>query len=130
MNKEQSESKIETLKNKIEMLQSNTSLSSGAQDLVKLLNLANTDEDVATRLDELGTTSKAELIAYGKEKGFNFTEEDIDTINNELFGASDELSGDELEQVAGGTEQRTVLAVSLVWASAIAVTSLVGSRPR
>jgi len=93
---------IEILKNKIGVLQSNDSLSLGAQNLVKLLSLSDTDEDVAKRLNELSTTSKAEFINYGKEKGLDFTEEDMNVISNELFGASDELTDADLEDVAGG----------------------------
>lgn len=97
-----SEEQIEVFKEKLERLQSSVSLSLEAQDLVKLLILVGADEDVKKRLSELGTATKAELIAYGKEKEFNFTEEDIDAVGNELFAASDELTDDDLEQVASG----------------------------
>ena len=97
-----SEKQIEVFKKKIEILQSNDSLSLGAQALVKLLSLIGTDADVKKQLNELGTETKAELIAYGKEKGFDFTEEDVDAVGNEIFGASDELSDDDLKQVASG----------------------------
>lgn len=101
MDKEQSK-KIEIIKNKLEMQQSNASLSSGAEDFIKLLNLAGTDEDVAKYIGKLGTGSRAELIAYGKEKGLNFTEEDMDNVGDEIFSASNELSDEDLEQIAGG----------------------------
>jgi len=131
MNKEQNE-QFETLKNKYEMLQSNDSLSSGAKDYARLLNLADTDEDVAKRLGELGTISSAKVIAYGKEKGFVFTEEDMEDVGNEIFGASNKLSNDDLEQVAGGAQARTVVgAVSLgvgVVSLGISVATAVNSR--
>ena len=110
MNKEQ----LEKLKSKIEMHQNNTSLSSGAQDFIKLLNLGETDEVAAKRLNELSRAPKAEVIAYGKEKGLHFTEEDMKVVTDEILEASDELSDVDLENVAGGAEARTVIVSSAV----------------
>jgi len=128
MNQKQIESTIEILKNKLEMLQSNTSLGSGAQDFIKLLKLADTDEDVAKRLSELGTASRSDFVAFGKEKGFNFTKADVDTVADEIFGASDELSNHDLEQVAGGTTVAlaAIAAGASVVSAGVAVATLIG----
>ncbi|NDJ53226.1 MAG: Nif11-like leader peptide family natural product precursor [Chloroflexi bacterium] len=40
------------------------------------------------------------LVAYGKEKGYEFTSEDVKTAGEELFGT--ELTDEQLEYVSGG----------------------------
>ena len=60
------------------------------------------------------------MIAYGKEKGFHFTEEDMKVVTYERLEAFDELSDADLENVAGGAEARTLVAAfSLVVAFSI-----------
>ena len=90
------------LKDRLETLKSNASLSEGVQNFIKLLGVAETDEEVSKRLHELGKSSPADLIAYGKEKGFNFSKEDLGVVSQELFKGSDEFSDDDLANVAGG----------------------------
>ena len=78
-------------------------LSPGAWDFYALMKLAETDEETAKRLAELSMGAPKELIAYGKEKGFTFSERDIQAVGEDILEPSDELSDEELELAAGGT---------------------------
>ena len=82
---------------------SGTDLSPGAKEYYALLNLAETDADVAARLDEIGRKTREELIIYGKEKGFNFNEQDIREVTLHILEPSNEISEEDLELAAGGT---------------------------
>jgi len=76
--------------------------SPGVQAFFALIKLAETDGEVAKRLDELASGTPEELIAYGKEKGFIFDEEDMLAIGKDILDPSDELSEEDLELAAGG----------------------------
>jgi len=94
---------IRILDSRIQKLkQSEATLSPGAKEFYKLIELSETDEDVANRMVELGSGTVNDLIAYGKEKGFTFTEQDIKAVSKDIMDSSDELSEEELEMVAGG----------------------------
>ena len=75
----------------------------GAQALLALIELGETDSEVAKRLEELGDATREEFIAYGREKGFVFNEQDLDEVGKNILQPTDELSDEELEMVAGGT---------------------------
>ena len=88
------------------LAQPDVSLSPGARDFYALTKLAETDEEVAKRLEEIAAGSQEtpeELIAYGREKGFVFDRQDMLAIGKDILEPSDELSDDELELAAGGT---------------------------
>jgi len=98
----------ELLKSRLQkkLAQPGVSLSPGARDFYALTKLAETDEEVAKRLEEIASGSQEtpeELIAYGKEKGFNFDRQDMLAVGKDILEPSDELSDDELELAAGGT---------------------------
>ena len=79
-------------------------LSPGTQAIYALMELAETDSEVAKELEALGPdVTRAQLIAYGKEKGFVFGEQDLDDVGKDALDQSEELSDEELELVAGGT---------------------------
>ena len=77
--------------------------SPGAQAFYELMKLGENDKSVAERLGELGAGEPGELIAYGKEKGFEFSEQDIKAAGEYILEPSNELSEEELELAAGGT---------------------------
>jgi len=77
--------------------------SPGAKAFFSLVKLAETDEDVALRLNELAEATPEELIAYGADLGFVFTEQDMLDIGKDILEPSDELSDEDLELVAGGS---------------------------
>ena len=77
-------------------------LSPGAQAFCALMKLSETDEEVEKRLTELAGGTPEELIAYGREKGFVFDEQDMLAFGKDILEPSDELSEEELELVAGG----------------------------
>ena len=79
------------------------SKSPGAEAFYALLKLGEDDESVAERLAELASCAPEELIAYGKEKGFDFSEVDIQAAGEYILEPSNELSEEELELAAGGT---------------------------
>ena len=85
------------------MAQPDFSLSPGAQAFYELMKLAETDEEVEKRLEELSAGTPEELIFYGRQKGFVFDRQDILAIGRDILEQSDELSDEELELVAGGT---------------------------
>ena len=98
-----SEKKVEgLLKNLGEKLQNPGALSPGAREFHKLLELAETDKAVSKRLAELSTGSAKEIVAYGKEKGFTFTEKDMLDFGKILVHPTGELSDEELQMAAGG----------------------------
>ena len=81
--------------------QPEASLSPGAREFYALIKLAETDESVAERLAELGAGAPEALIAYGREKGFTFNEQDMQAIGKDILEPSDELSDEELELADG-----------------------------
>ena len=83
--------------------QPDVSKSPGTQAFYALLKLGEDDESVAERLAELAAGTPAELVAYGKEKGFDFSERDIQAAGEYFLEPSNELSEEELELAAGGT---------------------------
>ena len=95
--------------------------SPGAQAFFALTKLAETDEGVAKRLDELAEGSAEELIAYGKELGFLFTKQDILDIGKDILEQSDELNDDELGLVAGGVFVTATFAIVFALGAAAGV---------
>ena len=92
----------EILMQRLKKLQADASLSPGAQEFIKFMMLTETDESVAKKLAELGAGTPEELIAYGKEKGCAFNEQDMKDVGKIIMEPSDELSEEELKNVAGG----------------------------
>ena len=101
--KEFQEQAQQIVKSKVQKMQeSYDSISAGANEFLKLVELAESDEDVAGRLAELGSGTAEDIIAYGREKGFIFNESDMKNVSNNILEPKNELSEEELEQVAGG----------------------------
>ena len=98
--------------------------SPGVKAFFDLSRLAETDESIAKRLEEIGTDATDELIAYGAEKGFIFTAQDLADIGKEILAPSEELSDEELELVAGGTSLLVALAF---FAASVGVAVAVGA---
>ena len=98
----------------------NSALSSGARDFYALIKLAETDEETAKRLEELNTGTPEELIAFGKEKGFVFNEQDMQDFGKGILEQSDELDDEELELVAGGTTVLVAFGVGAILVLGIA----------
>ena len=120
------ESALDLLAARMKKAQSNESeLSTGVKEFYALLNLAETDGEVAKRLEEISAQTRAELIAYGKEKGFNFNEQDIKEVTKQILEPSNEISEEDLELVAGGTTVLVGIALASLIAS-VAVFGIVG----
>jgi len=83
-------------------LGSEQTLSDGAKQFMAFSKLADTDAKIAEQIAELSGCPQ-ELIAYGKEKGFNFDENDIKEVAKKLMEREEEISDTELETVVGGT---------------------------
>jgi len=60
-------------------------ISPGAQDFYALIKLGETDESVGQRLAELVADTPEALIAYGKERGFTFSEQDIQAAGDYIL---------------------------------------------
>ena len=117
----------EILARKLKELQADASLSPGAKEFVNLMNLAETDESVAKKLAELGAGTSEELIAYGKEKGCVFNEQDMKDVGKIIMEPSDELNEEELKKVAGGAFPISAIAVCAVVVAASSVVTAVTS---
>ena len=102
----------EMLKSRLQQAQREpgASQSPGVKEFFALMKLGESDEAVGKRLDELSGGTPEELIAYGKEKGFLFSREDMLDIGKDILEPSDELSDEELELVAGGTTMGLLVA--------------------
>ena len=98
------EKSLKLLKGRMKQSQrSEASLSPGVREFYALVDLSETDKEVEKRLAEISAGTREELIAYGREKGFNFDEQDIQAVSKDILEPTDELSEEELELVAGGT---------------------------
>ncbi len=67
------------------------------------------NEEIKNRAKEIGLDPKG-IIAYGKELGLKFDEEDMKTLSAEADVTEEELSEEELEKIAGGLATTTILA--------------------
>ena len=94
--------------------QPDASTTPGVQAFYALIKLAETDGIVAKRLAELGEGSSEALIAYGKEKGFIFNEQDVQAIGKDILEPANELSEEELELAAGGVTITAAVVLSIV----------------
>ena len=82
-----------------------------AKAFYAMLKLAETNEEVREQLERMAQdTTREELIAYGKEKGFIFDEQDLEAVSKDILEPTDELNEEELEKVAGGTTADAVTA--------------------
>jgi len=106
------------LRGRINKKMSDASISPGAKEFYNFIKMAESDIEIAKRVAELGYRTPEELIAYGKEKGFTFTEADMDAVSKDVLEPQNELSEEELEMVAGGS---TLLGVALMIAAACAI---------
>ena len=103
--------------------QADDSVSPGVQAFYDFIKLAETDAAVAAQVAEIGAGTPEKIIAYGKEKGFIFTEEDMKSAAGNILDASNELSDEELEAATGGI-LATAAAVSSVVSAVVGVASL------
>ena len=103
------------------MRQPDASLSPGAQEFGKLVKLGDTNEEVGKRLAEFTLGSADELVAYGKEKGFNFNRQDMKDFADSIMQPSDGLSEEELEMAAGGCIG--AIAVAVYAAAAVVISA-------
>ena len=76
--------------------------SEGMKNLKRFIKLSEENAEVKSKLNELGFSDPSAIINYGKELGYEFTEQDLEQLGNSLLEQSEELSDEELEQVAGG----------------------------
>jgi len=63
---------------------------------------SKSDENVAKRLEKIASGTTDDFIAYGKENGFIFDEQDMKSVTHGILEKTDELSEEDLENVAGG----------------------------
>ena len=92
-----------TIKLQHKLEKPDVSLTPGAQAFCAFMKLAESDEEVAKRLEELAEGTPEQLSAYGAEKGFVFDRDDMLAFGKDILEPQDELSDEELELVAGGT---------------------------
>ena len=126
--REYQEKALHMMKSRVLNLQPDVSLSDGAKEFLRFIKIADDDETIAKRLAELSSGTPGEVIAYGKEKGFIFNEQDMQAVSKDILKPTDELDEEELEMVAGGTTVLVViLTVSLTVAAAAVGAGVVGA---
>ncbi|GAK51477.1 hypothetical protein U14_02721 [Candidatus Moduliflexus flocculans] len=86
------------------------------ENFKKFGQLCAEDPKIREKVKEIGIENIDSWIAYSKnELGLEFTKEDIQTLANEVR-PTDELSEEQLEQVAGGVVTTTVVGLAAVGA--------------
>ena len=81
------------------------------ENFKKFGQLCAEDEKIRERVKQIGVENIDTWIAYSKDElGLEFTKEDMQSLAAEI-GPVDELTEDQLEQVAGGFATSTVGAV-------------------
>ncbi len=71
------------------------------------------NEEIKNRAKEIGLDPKG-IIAYGKELGLKFDEEDMKTLSAEAGLTEEELSEEELEKIAGGIATVTLAGGAII----------------
>ncbi|MCL6611576.1 MAG: Nif11-like leader peptide family RiPP precursor [Peptococcaceae bacterium] len=74
----------------------------GMQNLNRFVKLVEENKDIANKVQEIGFDDPKAIIAYAGELGFEFDEQDLEEFGSQILEQSDELTEEELEQVAGG----------------------------
>ena len=100
------------------------------ENLKKFGMLCAENEDVRKRAKEIGLNDFEGLMAYGREMNLDFSREDLATLAKDAGVSRQELSEEQLEQVAGGIYTMTVVAPLLLVVGAYvvgAVTAAVGT---
>ncbi|BAF60536.1 hypothetical protein PTH_2355 [Pelotomaculum thermopropionicum SI] len=82
----------------------------GMRNLHRFVQLVGENADIAKKVQEIGLDDPKAIIAYAKEHGFEFDERDLGEFGSRMLEKSDELSEEELDQVAGGWTAAVVLA--------------------
>jgi predicted ribosomally synthesized peptide with nif11-like leader len=98
------------------------------ENLKKYGKLCEEDEKVRAKAKEIGLQDMDGQIAYAKSLGLEFSKEDIEALAKEAgLDKKDELSGEDLEKVAGGFTTSTV-AAAVVTAVKQATSALAAGR--
>jgi predicted ribosomally synthesized peptide with nif11-like leader len=77
-------------------------------NLKKYGQMCREDLTVRQRAKEIGLANLDGQIAYGKELGLEFNENDVQAFADEAGISKDELSEEQLEQIAGGCATLTI----------------------
>jgi len=72
----------------------------GLENLKTFILLSEKDEKLKIELSSLALNDIASIICYGQRFGYAFNENDIEELGIHLLGQVDELSEEELEQMA------------------------------
>ena len=83
------------------------------ENLKKFGMLCAENEDVRKRAKEIGLNDLDGLMAYGREMKLDFSSEDLAALAKEAGVSRQELSEEQLEQVAGGIVTTTAAALVL-----------------
>ncbi len=97
------------------------------EDLKKYGQLCNEKEEVRNQAKTIGLEDIGGQIAYAKELGLSFTQEDLVALAKEAgLEKCDELNEEDLEKVAGGVVTTTALAAVVGIASCLACGAAAG----
>ena len=97
------------------------------ENLKKFGMLCAENEAVRKRAREIGLNDLEGLMAYGREMELEFSSEDLTALAKDAGVSRQELSEEQLEQVAGGFVTLTALAVALVGVGVAGVMGGVGA---
>lgn len=88
-------------------------------DFKKYGQMIEEDQNVRKRAKEIGMNDLDGQIAYAKGLGLEFTVDDMKALADEVGASADELSDEQLEQVAGGAVSITAALVTGFVAAAV-----------
>ncbi|MCL6611575.1 MAG: Nif11-like leader peptide family RiPP precursor [Peptococcaceae bacterium] len=74
----------------------------GMQNLHRFVQLVGENAEIAQKVQEISFNDPKAIVAYAGELGFEFDERDLEEFGSKMLEKADELSEEELDQVAGG----------------------------
>ena len=83
----------------------------GLQNFEGFMSYCQEHPEAMERLKKLDLTNPRPVMEYAQELGFIFDEQDMKKYAKKALGQKEELSDEDLEQVAGGVNEMTLTTV-------------------
>ncbi len=100
------------------------------ENLKKFGQMCAEDEKIRDKVKEIGLENPEGWMEYSKELGVEFSMADMQALSDEVGPISDELSEDQLEQVAGGVVTTTAAVVVGAVCGVVVASTAVNSSVR
>lgn len=85
----------------------------GMKNIEGFINFCEENQEAAERMKLLDLNDHQAIIGLAREQGFVFTEEDMNEYGQKVLSQKDELSDQDMEQVAGGNTQPNIVVVGI-----------------